>query len=203
MGGMLKGGPVALSIHRFLHNPGFNLRPREVFEGFTAATAVNAKIAPDPHPEDAVARGPGDRVRNSSLLCGRFPGVLAASQGRRLSSARRVPGIGGERPAHEGHAPRAFSGPPEGAGAGDGPASGIGAGRVVEFDRPRRASRSVGALEVGSHAEGRGRARRTGQDLDLQILDQVGPGPALNCGGGPGQVLIQSGDVGGGCLQHP
>ncbi len=110
--------------------------------------------------------------------------------------------VGGEGPAHEGHAPRALAGCPGGAGAGDGPAAGIGAGRVVEFDRLPRA-RSVGALEVVSHAEGRGRARRTGQDLDLQVPDQASPGSALNCWSGPDQVLIQSGDVSGGGLQNP
>ena len=204
MGGMLKGGPVALSIHRSLHNIGFNLRPREVLEGSTAATAVNAKIAPDPDPEDAVARFPGDRVRNISLLCTRLPSVLATARQVhvRIFIARRIPSIGGERPAHECYCPRAFFGPPGGAGAGDGPAAGIGAGRIVEFDRLPRA-RSVGALKAVSHAEGRRRARRTGQDLDLQVLDQAGPGPALNCGSGLDQVLIQPGDVSGGGLQHP
>ncbi len=49
---------------------------------------------------------------------------------------------------------------------GDGPAAGIGAGRVVEFD-PSACSRTVGAMGTGSRAEGRRRARRTGQDLDL------------------------------------
>ncbi len=130
-----------------------------------------------------------------------FSGVLA-SQGRRLSRARRVAVVGGERPAHEDHAPRAFFGRPGGAGAGDGPAAGIGAGRVVEFDRLPRA-RTVGALEAVSHAEGRGRARGTGQDLDLQVSYQAGPSPVLNGGWEPDQVVCQRGDVKDQGIQNP
>ncbi len=72
----------------------------------------------------------------------------------------------------------------------------------MELDRLPRA-RTVGALKARAHAEGRRRARRSGQDLDLQVPDQAVPDPVLNGGGGPGQVACQTADVNGGGLQNP
>ncbi len=130
------------------------------------------------------------------------PGVLARQGGYSVTrfTAARVPAIGGERPAHEGHAPRAFAGRPGRAGDGDGPATGIGAGRVVEFD-PAADARRVGAMGIGPHTEGR--PVRAVQGLDLQALDQTGPGPALNDGGGADQVGGQACDTGFDRAQHP
>ena len=202
MGGVLKGGAIA----ELMDSTGGVGGPPPVpliLEGIAGAPAAKADIAPDPHPEGAAAWGLGDRGECSrvSLLCRRVPGVLAR-QGRRVSRARRVPFVGGERPAHDRHGPRALAGRPGRTGDGDGPAKGIGAGRVVEFD-PAADARRVGAMGPGSHAEGRRRARRTGQDLDLQVADQTGPGPALDGGGGADQGGGQVGDVAGGGPQHP
>ncbi len=136
-----------------------------------------------------------------SLLLRGVPIVLA-SQGRRISRACRVPAISGESSSHESNSPRAFSGHPGGAGDGDGLAAGIGAGGIVELDRLPRA-RTVGALKARAHAEGRRRARRTGQDLDHQVPDHAGPDPSVNCWGRIGQEIVQLGDVRGDGRQNP
>ncbi len=192
-----EGGRVAVSTHK-IGRQGYLI---DCLEGATDVPGRGAEVAPDPHPEDAVAGGPvdrGERVRVSLLLrC--VPGVLA-SQGRRVSRAGRVPAIGGERPAHEGHAPRAFWGRPGRAGGGDGLAAGIGAARVVECD-PAAGPRRLGAMGTGTDTEGR--RVRTGQGLNRQILAHTGPGPAMNSGGGIDQVGGQTSDVSGGARQHP
>ncbi len=75
-------------------------------------------LAPDPPPEDAVARGPGDRgeLCRSRLL--RWPVFRIAPIPHRR--AGRVPGIGGERPTHDRHGARAFAGRLRRSGGGDG-----------------------------------------------------------------------------------
>ncbi len=194
-----KGGPVACGIGKESKGRG----RRGVFQVPTACRIANCcmtHLAPDPHPEDAVAGGPGRGVRAVLLL--RCAPRVFASQGVRVGgsvTAPRVPAIGGERPAHEGHGPRAFAGCIGLAGDGDGPATGIGAGRVVEFD-PAADARTVGAMGTGPHAEGCP-VRRV-QGLDRQVVDHAAQGLVVHSGGGQDQVLVQIVDVSASGTRH-
>ncbi len=197
-----EGGPIASHIGNGSKARG-RRRILQVPAALHAVRAGMAHLAPDPHPEDADARGPARGVR-AVLLFRCVPRVLATSQGRRVSRARRVPAIGGERPAHEGHAARAFAGRPGRAGNGDGPATGIGAARVVEFD-PAADARRVGAMGTESHAEGRPVVRhpaRTVQGFDRQVVDRTGQGLVVHLGGRPDQVLVQPGSVSDSGIRH-
>ncbi len=166
-------------------------------------------LAPDPHFENAVARGPG-RGERVTLLSRCVPRVLASQGGYIVTrfTAPRVPFIGGERPAHEGHAARAFAGRIGLAGDGDGPAAGIGAGRVVEFD-PSADSRTLGAMGTGSHAEGRPVVSHLDLvwmvrcSLDRQVGDRAGQVPVVHRGGRKDQVLVQPGHISSSGLRHP
>ena len=108
-----------------------------------------------------------------SLLLWRVPSVIGLGHVviihiHRHSRARWVPAIGSIGHTHERHGARTLASPPGGTSAGDGLATGIGAGGIMELD-PRRVSWTVGALEFASHPE----SRRvwTGESLDPQVPD--------------------------------
>ena len=213
MPGGPEGGPVACRIGKDRKGRGWG----GVFQVPTAlriGSCCMAHLAPDPHPENAPARGPGDWgrcagrgescvlgkiCRNISSLLPRVAPSVLASQRLRRSGAPWVPSIGGERPAHEGHAARALGGRIGPTGDGDSTATGIGAGRVVEFD-PAASSRTVGAMGTGSHAEGRPVVSHPAcrvHGLDRQVVDRAAQSPIVNHGRRPDQVLVQTGGVSG------
>ncbi len=81
--------------------------------------------------------------------------------------ARRGTAIGGIGHSVGRYCSRAFAMPPVSAGAGDRLVVGIGAGRVVEGDQLRRASRAVGAPGGFAHAEEHSGGPVPGLDIQL------------------------------------
>ena len=186
MTGGPEGGPIACRIDNGIKARGRS-RILQVPAAVHTDTGGMAHLAPDPHPEDAPARG-SSRGICASLLLRCVPSVPVDTQCLRVFvTTPRVPFIGGERPAHEGHAARALFGRIGLAGDGDSTVTGIGAGRVVEFD-PAAESRTVGAMVIRSHAEGRlvvSHSVRVIQGLDRQVVDHAGQGLIVNYGRRP------------------
>ncbi len=125
--------------------------------------------------------------------------------------ASRVPAVDGvsvrakaQRSKVDGHGARAFSGPPVGAGAGDGLAAGIAAGRIVEFDDLGLVpvAGPVGAPDIGADSKVH-HALRIGASLDLQVLGQSSPGFSAHYNGWADQGRGQAVDGCGAGIHNP